>query len=306
MQYTNLVVQGATAYPITRKTSQTANQAVLDASSDPVPGQESGTDSLPCLNSNISTEISAETTKSDPSKSYPILSTQHRKTAFILKESVQKLSVEYGLKHLGLLTLTFREHITSPKEAQRRLNSLITHVIKTRYFQYLGVFERQKSGRIHYHLLVVVKSDIRTGVNFEEIANQKYSSAPKALREEWAFLRRTAPKYGFGRTELLPVRSNTEAIAKYVGKYIGKHIDQREDQDKGVRLVRYSKGSKIGNTRFQFHSAGSAHWRRKLAIFAEIVQTRHPEKKINSISDLTETLGPRWAYTNRDFILNLP
>ena len=265
-------------------------------------GQENGAEALPCLNSNISIEIGREKGDFTP----PALSTQHRKSAFILKESVQGLADRFFLEHLGFLTLTFREHIICPKEAQRRLNSVISNVIKPRYREYLGVFERQKSGRIHYHLLVVLSSDIRTGFNFAALENRDYSSASPQLRSEWAFWRHTAKKYGFGRTELLPVKSNIEAMAKYVGKYISKHVDCRQAQDKGVRLVRYSRGARIGTTRFQFQSPGSQEWRRKVSTFAQIVQNQHPEQRISELKDLSRVLGKRWAYHHRDYILNLP
>lgn len=252
---------------------------------------------LPCLYSNISTE-----------NALPLhqISTQHRKTAFILKESVHHLAERHGIAHLGFLTLTFAEHILCPKEAQKRLNSLLSHVIKKRYRDYLGVFERQKSRRIHYHLLVVLNQDIRTGVDFQELARGNYRSAPPALRIEWKFWRSTAQKYRFGRTELLPVKSSIEAMAKYVGKYIAKHISERQEDDKGVRLVRYSKGARVGTTRFQFQSDGSQEWRRKVATFAEIVRSHFPGEVIEDVTDLSRILGPRWAYRNSTFITSLP
>lgn len=269
-------------------------------------GTNSEAAALPCLNSNISTETPSDPLPGAAFSPLATLSTQHRKTAFILKESVQKLCNTYGIERVGFLTLTFRDHITRPKEAQRRLNSLITHVIKCRYRDYIGVMERMKSGRIHYHLLVVLDSDIRTGFDFDALDNDDYRSASAALRSEWAFLRKTAPAYGFGRTELLPIRSSTEAIAKYVGKYIAKHLEARKLEDKGARLVRYSRGARAGTTRFQFQSVGSAHWRRKVAIFAQIVQTLNPDVRVSELSDLTIVLGKRWAYHHRDFILALP
>jgi hypothetical protein len=216
------------------------------------------------------------------------------------------LAHKYGVEHLGFLTLTFADHVTCPREAQRRLNSLITRVIKIRYLDYVGVMERQKSGRIHYHLLVALHSDIRTGFDFPAIARLDYTSASPSLRSEWAFWRSTARKYRFGRTELLPIKSTIEAMAKYVGKYISKHIESRNPEDKGVRLVRYSKGSRAGTTRFQFQTPGSQEWRRKLATFAQIVQDSHPEEKITQLSDLTRVLGKRWAYRHRDYILAIP
>ena len=273
---------------------------------------------LPCLNSNISiehTDSSQIATSSgddleggaDRHSGAPVpLSTQHRKSSFVLKESVQLLADREGLHNLGFLTLTFREHILCPREAQKRLNSLLSNVIKKRYCDYVGVMERQKSGRIHYHLLVVVGFDIRTNFDFDGIKNHDYSSASDALRSEWSFWRSTAPKYGFGRTELLPIQSSTEAIAKYVGKYIAKHCENRNPEDKGVRLVRYSKNARAGTTRFQFQSEGSADWRRKVSIFAQILQERHPEQKISELSDISKVLGKRWAYRHRDYILSLP
>jgi len=44
----------------------------------------------------------------------------------------------------------------------------------------------------------------------------------------------------------------------------------------------------------------------KVAIFAQIVQDKHPEIKISELSDLAKVLGKRWAYNHRDYILNLP
>jgi hypothetical protein len=128
--------------------------------SELIAAQGESRSALPCLNSNISIITP------------PKLSTQHRKTAFILKESVSLLASRFGIERLGFLTLTFPDHVTCPKEAQRRFNSLVTNVIKPRYQEYLGVFERQKSGRIHYHLLVVLAQDIRTG--FEMLSDNNY------------------------------------------------------------------------------------------------------------------------------------
>ncbi|AXH79067.1 MAG: putative phasyl DNA replicon protein arp [Circular genetic element sp.] len=260
-----------------------------------------GGSSFPCLNSHISIENVADWSKS----ALPVLSTNHRKSAFILSESVRQVAGKFGLSQLGFLTLTFADHVLCPKEAQRRLNSLISNVINDRYLTYLGCFERQKSGRIHYHLLVVLPVDIRTGFDFQAAADRDYRTANKALRAEWAFWRATARRYGFGRTELLPVRTNTAAIAKYVGKYISKHCAVRGDSDKGVRLVRYGRGARAGTCHFQFLSSGSFEWRRKVATFAGVVQAKHPETLVCSMRDLTRVLGPRWAYRNRDYILSL-
>jgi hypothetical protein len=230
------------------------------------------------------------------------------------------------------LTLTFAEHITCHKAAQKRLKSLLTNVINQDYPDYIGCVERQKSGRIHYHILLVMPENIRDGFDFKAAAAKDYSSASRYLRSQWSFWRRTAKNYGFGRTELLPVKTNMDAMAKYVGKYIGKHMENRHKSDKGARLVRFSRGARAGTSHFMFVSQGSADWRRKLKTFVEIVnntfeqrptaerlanspividktkqdQAKLCKRSVVTMDDMTQVLGPKWAFNNREFILALP
>jgi hypothetical protein len=268
-------------------------------------------------NSNNSTEHSPAQGKIDPSTGEilpPNLpaagklnrpSTQHRKSAAALSWNVKDLADRYGIHRLGFLTLTHADHVLDPKESNRRFNSLATHVLTKRYQAHLRVMERQKSGRIHHHLIVVLGSDIRSGANFQEFAQREYRSASRALRAEWAFWRKTAKPYGFGRTELLPVKSTGEAIAAYVGKYISKHIESREPRDKGVRLVSYSGLARYATTRFQWASPGMKQWRKKAALAARILAygkgISHPTE-----DTLRRLYGPRWAFKLREFILSLP
>ncbi|PLO71641.1 phasyl DNA replicon protein arp [Klebsiella pneumoniae] len=258
---------------------------------------------LPCLSRNNCTEISSKT----PSDTLPHqafeLSTNLKKSASALAWNVQYFVDTYGLSNVGFLTLTFRDHVTDPKEAQRRFHSLKTHILAKRYRAYIRVMEPMKSGRIHYHLLVALHSDIRTGFDFPAVYRQDYSSANKAIRSEWSFWRKTAPKYGFGRTELMPVRSNSEGIGRYVGKYISKGIESRTEQFKGVRLVEYSRRAKIASTRFQFVSDGSYEWRRKLSIFVHYIADNMGCEP--TFDGLRRVLGSRWSYHWRDFIMNI-
>ncbi len=211
----------------------------------------------------------------------------------------------YGLEHIGFLTLTFADHVTDIREAQRRFNSFQTHVLHARYRAHISVLERSKNERIHFHLLVVLNADIRTGFDFDAIKNKDYKTANTAIRSEWKFLRDIAKKYRFGRTELLPIKSSVEAISRYVGKYIGKHMGSRKEQDKGARLVRYSHSGRMATTRFSFATSGTAKWRYKVALFASIIcyGRGYP---VPSFRGLRECLGPRWAYLNREFIMSLP
>lgn len=251
---------------------------------------------LPCLSSNNSIEA----------RSALSLTAQQKKSACALAWNVQALAERHGLGRLGFLTLTFADHVLDPKESQRRLNSLASNVLRERYPQgYVRVLERQRSGRIHYHLLLVLPFEARAGVDFEAFGRNDYRTASAELRSEWAFWRRTAKAYGFGRTELMPVRSSEEGIGRYVGKYIGKHHVARKPDDKGIRLVEYSRGARMAVTRFAWCTDNAAEWRAKVRLFAQIMSERIGVR-LASIEDIGKHLGGRWAYNYREFIYSLP
>ena len=229
------------------------------------------------------------------------LSAGHRKTAFALKLNVLWLIKTYGLERIGFLTLTFARHVVAYKEAQKALHSLMTGVLKERYVEYIIVMERMDSGRIHYHLLVVMAEDIRTGFDFAAVKRGNYRSANDYLRREWKFWRDTAPKYGFGRTELLPIKKTAEGVAKYIGKYVAKHIGQRLPEDKGARLVRYSRGTNRASTGFAWNSLGAAKWRAKLGTFCRILGLNSD----NYQTFLKEWFGKNWVYCLRPLVLSI-
>ena len=269
-------------------------------------------DALPCLYSHNSTE------QPENDQAFEF-TTGRKRSAFVLAESVEKLCKMYGINKVGFLTLTFKKHVVCPKEAQKCLNSFFSHVLKPRYTDYVGVFERTKTGRIHYHLLVALPFDIKTGFDFKQVADTtlsrsvRYSSASKELKAEWAFLRKTVVKYGFGpRVELMPVKTNIDAIKFYVGKYIGKSLKASHEgekashgySDKGVRLVRYSKGARAGTTRFAWASSGASSWRNSVAFFADLISMFY-DKPVLNVDDLSDILGFRWAFKYREYVLGI-
>jgi hypothetical protein len=264
---------------------------------------------LPCLNTHISTENATGLPVAALEMPEVQFSKGRQQSAFILSESVQKLCRIKDIDHTAFLTLTFPDHVVCPREAQARLNSLLTHVVKPRYGDYCGVFERQKSSRIHYHLLVTMPFDCRTGVDFDAFKTGDYSSASKLLKDEWRFWRSTARKYRFGRTEVMPIKSTEEAVGKYVGKYISKSISasneaQTNDIDKGVRLVRYSAGARAGTCHFTFISKGSERYRVALKYLVQVINKQFGFS-ITDIDQLKHFYGPRWQYAFRFAIADM-
>lgn len=261
--------------------------------------------SLPCRS------LGAIEPKPDEPLPVPVgLNGHYRRSALSLSINVQALIDRHGIDRVAFLTLTFKDHVLDPKEAGRRFHSLSVHVLNHRYPDgWIRVMERQRSGRIHYHLLVVTDSDIRQGVDFDAFAAQDYRTAPLALRLEWSQWRKDAPAYGFGRTELMPIRSNSEAMGAYVGKYIAKGLTHRQQRDKGTRLVGISKGARTATSRLTPLDYGATQWRAKCLAFYQFLRQSlplgHPRRPL-SPEDMGRVLGNRWAYQWRDFICSLP
>jgi hypothetical protein len=259
------------------------------------PGAEGA---LPCQESGKSDKASSDKASK--------LTASQKGVAYALKENCRLMIEKYGADRIGFLTLTFADLVKDTKEAQRRFSSLSRGVLK-RYEEWIAVIERTKKGRIHFHLLVVCVQDIRRGIDFSRIKAKEYSTANAALRAEWLFWRKVAPKYRFGRTELLPVKS-AGGVGTYISKYISKHIGQRREEDKGAHLVRYSIGAGRVCSKFSFASVGCALWRGKLKLLAEAfglpngvayeIAGRGPRGglKLRNVGDLTKAFGGKWAY----------
>ena len=207
-------------------------------------------------------------------KHWQKMTTAHRKSTYALRVSTREFINRYGLEKCLFVTLTFPSiggKAPTVKEASRRFNSLATNLLNGRglVVAWIRVLERgERKGRVHYHCLVAVREDVRTGFDFEAFKRKDYTSANGALRAVWAWWRKNAKKYGFGRVESQPLRSTDEAVAQYLSKYISAHITQRKAEDKGARLVGYSKGVPSSSSKFAFDSVRGQLHRRKLAILA--------------------------------------
>lgn len=288
---------------------------------------------LPCLNSNNCIEI--ENSLENKEKQFPVnaekfiksnenlneFSTSHKKSASALEMNVHQFIEAFGIDYVGFLTLTFADDVQDVKEASRRFHSLRTNFLKRHFEHYICVYERMKSGRIHFHLIVNTRQNIRNGLNFRQIQAKNYSSANKALRQLWVLLRENMGKYGFGRSELLPVKTNSKGLARYVAKYIAKHIDSRLPEDKGYRLIRTTIDKKhlwkMANSNFSFVSAGSRKWREQLRKWISRIDSYlksmplyklRPYESINQDNYnhiLSSYLSPKWAFKNRETIVNL-
>lgn len=241
-----------------------------------------------------------------------------RRQAEALAQNIAWMVEHFGAERVGFLTLTCGDDgpagftkVTTRAEASRRFHSLQTNVISERYQCGVVVTERHRDGGIHFHAIVAVGGDIRSGVDFDACFPRRengkpvhapdYSTATPRLRLEWKFWREAAPRFGFGRHNLQPVRKPA-AIGRYVGKYISKSWAARCDDDKGGRLVRYFgrwsvEGHKFAppwSARHGGLSPRARAWRECCKQIALAMRT-------DGISTFTEAsaranMGRRWAW----------
>lgn len=224
------------------------------------------------------------------------------KKTLALRDNTARFIKMVGIERVGFLTLTFKDNVLDAKEAYRRFCSLRKHFLALTFTDYMLVKERQVRGAWHYHLLVGCCADIRTGFDFGAVFPEKgrgdYSSASPYLRSLWRDIRDACEKYGFGRSELAPIKSNADGIAAYVGKYIEQNVKGKNSSgfdDKGVRLVSYSKKWPRTSTKFSWNTPGAKEWRRKLSKFANILG-------VDDLDGMKHHFGRRWAYFLADLI----
>ena len=260
------------------------------------PNQAEGLEGLPpsggaplsWLNSNNSNELPFDSLNNTNSP-------YHKKLAKALEMNVLNWISCIGKDHVGFLTLTFKANIVDKKEADRRFNSFATGVLGKYIGAWVKVCERQKRGAWHFHLLIDCRADIKTGYNPKK--GKRKRSANEALRNLWQILGEKYESYGFGfRSELEPMKANGEAISRYVSKYIGKHLTVRRKEDRGMRLISYSRDfPRVWRMGFMFLSPGSKLWRRKLSDIAQFLGAKN-------LDELVEMIGEKWAFMLRPVI----
>jgi hypothetical protein len=273
---------------------------------------------LPCL---FETTASKEKKKEE----IPPLPGPRKKQAQALVDNIKWLAEAFGPERIGFETLTVGDiemggrfrNLRDRKEAQRRFHSLLTNELSKRYQCGFVVTERHRNGGIHFHPVVVTPEDIRGNIDFDAcfppkdqfgkpVRSPDYSTANKALKMEWAYLRRVCKRYGFGRHQLQPMRENPEALGRYLGGYLRKDWEHRLPEDKGARCVRYfghwsktprAKGERRKgpphNSRFGWMTPHGRAWRELVKQVVNVLKSKGAKITEQNIKDI---LGPKWAW----------
>lgn len=227
-----------------------------------------------------------------------------------------------GASNVGFLTLTFKD---SPdwKVASSRWNSFNSNFFSQLDYVngWILVREYQKRGSIHFHLLVDFGTDIRTGFDFYAVERRDYRSASAFLRGVWSDFRNACPKYGFGRSEILPLKGphpekpilpgDSEKVGILIGKYVSKYLRKSfkvvsefrsEEKLKTPKLrkewhgryIAYSAGARMWSSSFQQCLGPGIWWRQRVHSFVEALADLGGVE--DSWEGMTSLLGKCWVF----------
>jgi hypothetical protein len=236
---------------------------------------------------------------------------RHKNSAESLTRQVVMMGEQKGIEKLGFFTITFAGEEPDMEEAMRRFDSLLNGVLRPRYEKGIRNVERGDiNQRLHFHMIVAMDEDIKTGFDFAAVKSGDYRSASAYLRAEWAYLRSVLPKYGFGaRVEVYPIESNLEGIARYVGSYVAKAVRSRLPGDKGARLWGmwgFKPGEKALTCNFARLTSNRWLWGQKVRIWAAshgFVAGEGSEGSFGVMDRLKDVFGPRWCFHFQEDIL---
>jgi hypothetical protein len=213
---------------------------------------------------------------------------RHR-SVFIAQENIRLYIWKHGRENVGFLTITTPSECLEPSAFQEKWHSYLTNVVRKMFATGMWARERQpRSGNWHAHAVVNVGWDIRTGFPFDQVEKKFYATVDPRLRRLWTHLRETAVKYGFGRTELLPLKHGGHACARYITGYLATAFQsEKPGGHERCRLFSVWGRVRFVYPRFTFLSARIIQKRKQwLAEMLELPDESH----------LAKSLGPHWWF----------
>jgi hypothetical protein len=244
-------------------------------------------------------------------------SSYNGKVEFALTKNIQKFIKDSGLDNVGFLTLTFKNKVFKPSKATTIFNRLNTRVNKKFFRGWIRVLEQHEDGSLHLHLVVDLGQDIRTGFDFvafdaSRMALNHKGQSPSVydticsatgedhpLRSIFTQLQKRLRGYGFGRIELTPVRSDTDAVPNYMTKILKQGLELKQRSKSRIRSWAMSRNVKRAvRLPFAWTSARAQLWRRKVAAFAEHLGC-------HDLDEMTALAGPRWLHNYKAVIMEM-
>jgi hypothetical protein len=219
--------------------------------------------------------------------------TSRRKQLFVAQENIRLYIEKFGVNNVGVLTITMPSECLSARKFQEKWHSFRTNVIGRIFRTGMWVRERQpRTGNWHSHAVVNVGRDIRSDFPFDQVNSRFYANVDPALRKIWKDLREKAVKYGFGRTELLPIKHNSSGCARYLTKYLTKALpSEKAFGEEQCRLFGIWGGVRFVYSNFDWVS--NRIWRKRKLWLASTVQC-------DDVAGFNGLYGPRWLAVIRE------
>ncbi len=248
-----------------------------------------------------------------------------RKRAFSLRSNADAFFGYYGRDRTGMFTLSPPAG-TTPKELAGRFADARKHNFQW-LISYFRVLEPRSDGTAHHHYGAAVDFEMKpdafpwdafkaaqeqaprrgrpAGPDFHRLKAVYVAAVHTKLREIWSENRRVCEQYGLGRAELLPIRTNAQAMAHYVGAYLEGGMVYRCDGWKGSRRIEFDRKQcaawrRCGSA-FGWMSGGAREWRRRVGELACAAAIPFDDLKA-----LALRFGRRWAHDWRKAILMTP
>ncbi len=223
----------------------------------------------------------------------------HRKTSYRLGHAARQFIRHFRRRHTLFVTLTMADPSRDLAACNRCLSALLMRLRKRLpTLQSIWVADAGASDRLHYHLLVSLPDDVRTGTDFKifrtpgrpPLAKIRAAVNP-AVRAFWDLLEGIATPLGFGRTEVFPLRKMAGAVAGYFEKNYRNLQSRRVVSDKRRRVWGMSAGAPRppGPNQFSLNHPGSIRHRARMAEAAA-------QAGISSLDEAAYLVGPRWHH----------
>jgi hypothetical protein len=240
------------------------------------------------------------------------------------------ITLVFGLDHCALFTLIFERRRSgrpiTPAEAQQLFKNAWRHLLPKFFVAYIAVVDFHRSGRIHLHLVVALRINIRAGWDFE--IDDQHRALQKLIRDErrratpdelqqlrflsrrltssgevkflFAQLRRGLKKLGFAPDypfELKPIR-DSRRLARYLARRFCESKAARHLRPPYFRCRRFSGRYRRHvdiECRFSPVGPGAARYRRKKAAVGRAFG-------INGIGGMIRKFGSSWEHHFREIL----
>ena len=189
-------------------------------------------------------------------KSDNCIRTSRRKQLFVAQENIRLYIEKFGENNVGVLTITTPSECLAAREFQKKWHSFRTNIVKKLFPNGMWIRERQsRTGNWHAHAVVNLGRDIKTGFPFDQVQRRFYANVDSELRRIWKQLRQKAEAYGFGRTELIPIKHSGRGCARYLTKYLSKSfVSEKILGEEQCRLFGIWGGVRFAYSQFEWVS----------------------------------------------------